>query len=169
MIRLSFIAALTLLAAAPSLPQAAHRPASAARHREYRPIESIRWSYGKESGPGSAWQLRFKHGQSDSSIADDPDVRAVTGQIAHAEPGRAIAFSLAREAGTIACTGLAEPGTGIRTRQVRLQTPSLRSRPFPWSVVGADAIGPIAAGAGLTVHGLHTHGDRWFAVLEKAR
>ena len=66
-------------------------------------------------------------------------------------------------------TDLAEPGTGIRTRQVRLQTPSLRSRPFPWSVVGADAIGPIAAGAGLTVHGLHTHGDRWFAVLEKAR
>jgi SAM-dependent methyltransferase len=66
-------------------------------------------------------------------------------------------------------TDLAEPGTGVRTRQVRLQTPSLRSRPFPWSVVGADAIGPIAAGAGLTVQGLHTHGDRWFAVLEKTR
>jgi SAM-dependent methyltransferase len=62
---------------------------------------------------------------------------------------------------------LAEPGAGVRTRSVRLQTPTLRSRPFAWSVVGADAIGVLAIGAGLSVLGLHAHGDRWFAVLEK--
>ncbi len=63
---------------------------------------------------------------------------------------------------------LAEPGHGVRTRLVRLQTATLRSRSFRWSVVGADAIGSIAIGAGLTVRGLRAHGDRWFTVLEKS-
>jgi SAM-dependent methyltransferase len=64
---------------------------------------------------------------------------------------------------------LAEPGTGVLTRQIRLQTAALRSRPFPWSLVGADAIGTVAVGAGLAVTALNHHGDRWFAVLEKRR
>jgi len=64
---------------------------------------------------------------------------------------------------------LAAPGAGVRTRSVRLRTDAMRSRPFPWSVVGADAIGSVAIGAGFVVHGLHTHGDRWFAVLESGR
>jgi SAM-dependent methyltransferase len=64
---------------------------------------------------------------------------------------------------------LAPPGTGLRTRSLRLQTAVLRCRPFPWSVVGADAIGTLAVGAGLSVVGLHSHGDRWFSVLEKSR
>jgi SAM-dependent methyltransferase len=64
---------------------------------------------------------------------------------------------------------LAPPGAGLRTRSLRLQTSALRCRPFPWSVVGADVIGTVAVGAGLSVRGLHSHGDRWFAVLEKTR
>jgi SAM-dependent methyltransferase len=63
---------------------------------------------------------------------------------------------------------LAPPGAGIRTRRVRLQARGLRSRSFPWSVVGADAIGRLAIAAGLSVSGLHVHGERWFAVLTKA-
>jgi SAM-dependent methyltransferase len=64
---------------------------------------------------------------------------------------------------------LAAPGVGLRTRTVRLQTAALQCRPFRWSVVGVDAIGTLAIGAGLSVLGLHAHGDRWFAVLEKGR
>jgi SAM-dependent methyltransferase len=66
-------------------------------------------------------------------------------------------------------TDLAPPGAGVLTRSLRLQTSVLQCRPFPWSVVGADAIGTLAVGAGLSVLGLHSYGDRWFAVLEKTR
>lgn len=62
---------------------------------------------------------------------------------------------------------LAAPGVGVRTSAVRLRTPLLQSRPFRWSVVGADAVGSIAISVGLMVLGVHVHGDRWFAVLEK--
>jgi len=64
---------------------------------------------------------------------------------------------------------LAEPGAGVRTESLWLQTHRLRSRPFRWSVVGADAIGMLAAASGLAVRGVHAYGDRWFAVLEKTR
>ena len=62
---------------------------------------------------------------------------------------------------------LAAPGAGVRTRSVRLQTELLRSRPFPWAVVGADAIGPLAVASGFVVLGLHVHCGRWFAVLAR--
>jgi SAM-dependent methyltransferase len=64
---------------------------------------------------------------------------------------------------------LAPPGNGVVTRRVRLQTSALRSRPFSWSLVGAEAIGTVAIAAGLSVTALQAHGDRWFAVLEKGR
>ncbi|WP_457113083.1 class I SAM-dependent methyltransferase [Marmoricola sp. URHA0025 HA25] len=64
---------------------------------------------------------------------------------------------------------LAAPGTGVVTRPIRLQTAAMRSRPFPWSVVGTDAVGTLAIAAGLTVTALHAHDDRRFAVLEKSR
>ena len=64
---------------------------------------------------------------------------------------------------------LAPPGTGVVTRRVRLQTSALRSRPFSWSQVGAEAIGTVAIAAGLAVTALRAHGDRWFAVVEKGR
>ena len=64
---------------------------------------------------------------------------------------------------------LAPPGAGVQTRLLRLRTTAMQCRPFPWSVVGVDAIGAVAVGSGLTVRRLRTHGDRWFAVLEKTR
>ena len=70
--------------------------------------------------------------------------------------------------GGLVVADVAAPGAGLRRRSVRLQTADLRSRPFPWAVVGADAVGVLAAATGFTVRGLHTHGTRWFAVLEKA-
>ncbi|MCZ4500702.1 MAG: Mg-protoporphyrin methyl transferase [Marmoricola sp.] len=62
---------------------------------------------------------------------------------------------------------LAPPGAGFETRAVRLETRRGLCRPFLWSVVGADAIGTVAIGTGLSVGSLHTHGDRWFAVLDR--
>jgi SAM-dependent methyltransferase len=62
---------------------------------------------------------------------------------------------------------LAPAGTGVLTRRIQLQTTVLRTRPFAWSVVGADAVGALAVSAGLVVAALRVHGDRWFAVLEK--
>jgi len=64
---------------------------------------------------------------------------------------------------------LAAPGAGIRRRWLRLETAAGLSAPFRWAVVGADAIGHLAASAGLAPHRLHVHDDRWFAVLGKER
>jgi SAM-dependent methyltransferase len=64
---------------------------------------------------------------------------------------------------------VAAPGTGLLTRQVRLRTATMQSRPFPWAVVGADAVGAVALGAGLATAALRQVGDRWFAVLEGCR
>lgn len=62
---------------------------------------------------------------------------------------------------------LGAPGTGIETRTIRLQAGSRTCKPFRWAYVGADAIGLLAAGAGLVVEELRHCGDRWFAVLRK--
>jgi SAM-dependent methyltransferase len=62
---------------------------------------------------------------------------------------------------------LAPPGTGLETRQVRLQAGTRRSRPFAWSVLGTDAIDAVAQSAGLRVAEVARHVDRWFAVLVK--
>ena len=110
MIRTSILAALSLLAASPSLPQpAASAPAAPAR--SYRAIDTVSWSYGLESFPGgSAPQLRFKHDHSNSSIDTDhdPEVMRIVDTIAHASAGQPLSFNIAREAGTLACTGRAD-------------------------------------------------------------
>lgn len=62
---------------------------------------------------------------------------------------------------------LASPGIGHTSSWAELHSGESRSRPFRWSVVGADAIGPIADQAGLCVTGSHTFGDRWCAVLQE--
>ena len=64
---------------------------------------------------------------------------------------------------------LAPPGTGVRTRHVRLETEVGRSEPFPWTLVGTDAIGAVAGAAGLRLVSEHGFGDRHAAVLEVAR
>lgn len=108
MIRTPLLAALTLLVAAPSLPQSAARPVPVAEARAYRPIETIRWTYDDKSYPGgSSRQLRFKHDKSNSSVdpRSNPDVQGVIDTIAHAAPGQTISFHLDREAGILACSG----------------------------------------------------------------
>jgi SAM-dependent methyltransferase len=60
-------------------------------------------------------------------------------------------------------------GTGCRTGWAALVCDGVSSSPFRWSVVGVDAISPVAERAGLTVAGTHAHGRRRSAVLEEAR
>lgn len=61
------------------------------------------------------------------------------------------------------------PGSGVQTRTLHLRTRLHRSRPFPWSVVGIDAIAGLVVGTGLAVASVHQCANRWFAVLEKVR
>jgi SAM-dependent methyltransferase len=59
----------------------------------------------------------------------------------------------------------APPGAGLRIRTPHLRTSSRRSHPFPWAVVGADALPRVAARAGLCVIELLRYDDRHFGVL----
>jgi SAM-dependent methyltransferase len=60
---------------------------------------------------------------------------------------------------------VAPPGTGLRTGEVRLTAGGLTSAPFPWAVVGADAVAGIGADAGFASATREVDG-RWIAVLE---
>lgn len=58
------------------------------------------------------------------------------------------------------------PGTGWRRLTARLELGRTRTQPFPWAVVGADAVGALAHQAGLAVAATHqTPSGRWFARL----
>jgi hypothetical protein len=113
MARLPVLAALALLTAAPSLPQPARHPAPVTPVPAYGAIESVRWAYQDEAAAdGSARRLRFEHDGSNASVDSHgrPDVQQVIETIARAPAGQAVAFSLVREAGTLACTGRVEAG-----------------------------------------------------------
>jgi SAM-dependent methyltransferase len=58
------------------------------------------------------------------------------------------------------------PGSGIRRCQVRLECDAETGPWFPWAVVGVDAIGGLAAGAGLRLADVETAAGRWVARLE---
>jgi len=64
---------------------------------------------------------------------------------------------------------LAEPGRASRTVWAELRGAGVRSKPFRWSVVGIDDIGPLAQVAGFHVDGVHQFGCRWTAVLTKVK
>lgn len=64
-----------------------------------------------------------------------------------------------------AVVDLAPYGTGLRTATVTLRTPRQCSRPFAWTIVGAEAIGPIAHAAGFVVEATHEYAGRWFCML----
>lgn len=74
------------------------------------------------------------------------------------------ASQLLNGAGRVVCD-LAAPGTGVRHHDARLVTDLKRSRPFPWAQVGPEAVGGIAADAGLSLAHLGDHHGRWYAVL----
>lgn len=63
---------------------------------------------------------------------------------------------------------VARPGTGVRTRHVRLETEVGRSDAFPWTLVGADAIAAVADAARLRLLSQHRYDERFCAVLEVA-
>ena len=61
------------------------------------------------------------------------------------------------------------PGTCWRRLTARLERDGMRSDPFTWAVVGADAIAGLALRAGFVVAALEeTPSGRWFARLEAA-
>jgi SAM-dependent methyltransferase len=60
-------------------------------------------------------------------------------------------------------------GSGVRTAWAAVLWDGVSSRPLRWSLVGADAIERVAAGAGLALAGTHRHGRRRSAVLEEPR
>lgn len=59
------------------------------------------------------------------------------------------------------------PGSGNRSHQLRLASRWGTSRPFRWSVVGAEAIAGPATSAGLAVAETHAYDHRWWAVLTR--
>jgi len=59
------------------------------------------------------------------------------------------------------------PGHGWETRRVRVEHGDDVGPWFDWAVVDADAIGLVAAAAGLRLTRLEQAGDRWFAHLER--
>jgi SAM-dependent methyltransferase len=64
---------------------------------------------------------------------------------------------------------VAPPGTGWRRLTAWFEREGLRSEPFEWAVVGADAIAGLARPAGLRVTTLREMpSGRWFAHLEAA-
>ena len=62
------------------------------------------------------------------------------------------------------------PGVGWRRVSAWLVRDGRRSAPFPWAVVGADAVEGLARAAGLVVATLReTPSGRWFAGMEAVR
>jgi SAM-dependent methyltransferase len=62
---------------------------------------------------------------------------------------------------------LAPPGTGLAVGRLRLHVGDQISHPFPWAVLGADAVADVAWSSALSVAGLHHTDGRWFAVLAR--
>jgi SAM-dependent methyltransferase len=60
------------------------------------------------------------------------------------------------------------PGVGATSAWAVLEAGGVRSRPFRWAVVGADAIAGIAGRCGFRAGRPHPFADRWCAVLEAA-
>jgi SAM-dependent methyltransferase len=65
----------------------------------------------------------------------------------------------------IALVELGPPGTATRSLNVRMERDAARSAPFPWAVVGVDAIDELAGTNGLRVDDQWERGGRWFSQL----
>lgn len=110
MIRTRILAALTLFAAAPILPQAAALSAAEAPPRAFAAIDPIDWSYRDDEERGQTKQLRFSHNGMMTSFSSD-EAAGIMGEHATASlasPGGAVTFTLVREAGTLSCSGRVE-------------------------------------------------------------
>lgn len=58
-------------------------------------------------------------------------------------------------------------GTGLRVGTIALRAADRLSEPFPWALVGADAVATVAARAGLAVVSTHESAGRWWSVLRQ--
>jgi SAM-dependent methyltransferase len=74
--------------------------------------------------------------------------------------------SLVRPGGTVV-VDLAPPGCGLGIHEVWLVVDEMHSHPFPWAVVGVDAVDAVVEPTGLAVRSTHSWRDRWFAVLAR--
>jgi SAM-dependent methyltransferase len=68
--------------------------------------------------------------------------------------------------GGAALVELEPPGLGVRPTRARIEHGDAHSEWFPWARVGADAIGPLAAAARLSLAETWACGARHFAQLE---
>jgi SAM-dependent methyltransferase len=57
------------------------------------------------------------------------------------------------------------PGEGVW--DTALLVDEMHSHPFPWAVVGVDAVDAVVEPTGLAVRSTHSWRDRWFAVLAR--
>ena len=64
---------------------------------------------------------------------------------------------------------LTEPGSGLLIEELRLIESGLISPPFRWCQLGVDALGPVAAAAGLVIRDVWTMDGRWQAELARIR
>ena len=64
---------------------------------------------------------------------------------------------------------LTEPGSGLLIEELRLIESGRISPPFRWCQLGVDAVGPVAAAAGLVVRDIWMQDGRWQAELGHAR
>ena len=83
MARTPILAALTLLAATPILPQAATLSAAEAPPRTYPAIDQVDWTYRDDDGPRRTSQLRFSHNGMMTSFSPD-DAAGIMGELATA-------------------------------------------------------------------------------------
>lgn len=77
------------------------------------------------------------------------------------------AAALLRPGGTV-LVEVGRPGSPSRTLHVTMERGAVRSPRFPWAVVGADSLPPLAGAAGLAVTELWQGGERWFSQLTTA-
>jgi SAM-dependent methyltransferase len=71
---------------------------------------------------------------------------------------------LVRPGGTV-LVEVSRPGFGVHREQIRLRVGDRVSAAFGWAWVGADAVGSLAAAAGLTLIDLASRDGRWVAAL----
>jgi SAM-dependent methyltransferase len=57
------------------------------------------------------------------------------------------------------------PGVGCTRTQARILSDDLLTEPFPWALVGIDAIHDVTMTAGYAITELYPRGKRWFAHL----
>lgn len=126
--------------------------------------EAVRQSRGRgvatllrdvfDAVPGEGrWQTALL---ADGNIGIGGDPAALLSRVAH----------LLRPGGLVVAD-VAPPGAGLATYRLVLECGTLRSDPFPWTVVGADAVRGVASGTGLRLDAVHETDGRWFAVLAK--